>query len=57
MLDERLEEKYGEMVPPLNEMEILLARRKDPKERQKAITFYEVIVKNINDELDGKFVC
>lgn len=41
------------MVPEPNEMEKILIRRKDPRERRKVITFYEAVVKSIDDELDG----
>lgn len=46
-------QKYQEMVPEQTEMEKILARRKDPRERRKVVTFYEGVVKNINEELDG----
>lgn len=48
-------EKYRQMVPEQTEMEKILARRKDPRERRKVISFYQGILKNINNELDGKF--
>lgn len=48
-----MEEKYGDMVREPYEMEKILARRKDPRERRKVITFYEAVVKNIDDELEG----
>lgn len=44
---------YDEKLPDY-EMEKILAKRKDPKEREKAITFYKVLLQNIEDELDGK---
>lgn len=49
-----MQEKFKEYVPPQTEMEVILSRRKDPHERQRVITFYEVILQNIGDELDGK---
>ncbi|XP_074034385.1 uncharacterized protein [Leptinotarsa decemlineata] len=52
--DEKLGEKFVEMVPPQYEMEKILARRKDPREREKVLTFYDVLLQNIADELDGK---
>lgn len=48
-----MDRKYKEMVPEPNEMEIILARRKDTKERQRVLTFYDVMLQNIADELDG----
>lgn len=51
--DQKLEEKYAEMVPPVYEMEKILAKRKDPAERVKVLTFYDVLLQNIADELDG----
>lgn len=53
-LDERLKVKFAEMVPPQYEMEKILARRKDPKEREKVLNFYDVLLRSIADELDGK---
>lgn len=47
-----MEQKYKEQVPDY-EMEKILAKRKDPKEREKVITFYNVLLQNIEDELDG----
>lgn len=41
------------MVPPVYEMEKILAKRKDPAERMKVLTFYDVLLQNIADELDG----
>lgn len=52
--DQQLKGKYGEMMPPEYEMEKILARRKDPKEREKVLTFYDVLLRCIADELDGK---
>ncbi|CAH1169550.1 unnamed protein product [Phaedon cochleariae] len=52
--DERLGEKFAEMVPPQTEMEKILARRRDPRERERVLTFYDVLMQNIADELDGK---
>lgn len=52
--DRKMQEKFEEYCPEPNEMEKILARRKDPKERQKALTFYDVLLRNISDELDGK---
>lgn len=52
--DNAMQEKFKEYVPPQTEMEVILSRRKDPHERQRVITFYEVILQNIGDELDGK---
>lgn len=46
-------EKFKDMVPPVTEMEKILARRKDPKERQRVLTFYDALAQNIADELDG----
>lgn len=54
MLERKLSEKFREYVPPVYEMEKILARRKDPKEREKVLTFYDVLMQNIADELDGK---
>ncbi|XP_018567603.1 uncharacterized protein LOC108908153 [Anoplophora glabripennis] len=52
--DQKLKEKYSEMVPPVYEMEKILAKRKDPAERMRVLTFYDVLLQNIADELDGK---
>ncbi|KAJ8924526.1 hypothetical protein NQ315_007324 [Exocentrus adspersus] len=54
LLAQQMEEKYAEMVPPVHEMEKILARRKSPAERMKVLTFYDVLLQNIADELDGK---
>ncbi|XP_017780750.1 PREDICTED: uncharacterized protein LOC108565682 [Nicrophorus vespilloides] len=54
LFDQVMDRKYKEMVPEPNEMEIILARRKDTKERQRVLTFYDVMLQNIADELDGK---
>lgn len=51
--DRRMEELYAEEVPDY-EMEKILAKRKDPAEREKVVTFYNVLLQNIEDELDGK---
>lgn len=51
--DEHLQEKYQQEVPPTHEMEKILARRKDPRERERVLTFYDVLMQNIADELDG----
>ena len=48
-----MEQKFKEEVPEY-EMEKILARRKDPKEREKVVTFYKVLLSNIEDELDEK---
>jgi hypothetical protein len=48
-----MEQKYREEMPDY-EMEKILARRKDPKEREKVVTFYKVLLTNIEDELDGR---
>lgn len=48
-----MEEKYREMVPEVGEMEKIINRRKDPRERRKVITFYEGVIQSINNELDG----
>ncbi|XP_045476907.1 uncharacterized protein LOC123682369 [Harmonia axyridis] len=53
LLERKLSEKFREYVPPVYEMEKILARRKDPKEREKVLTFYDVLMQNIADELDG----
>ncbi|KAK9873406.1 hypothetical protein WA026_022465 [Henosepilachna vigintioctopunctata] len=53
ILERKLSEKFREYVPPVYEMEKILARRKDPKEREKVLTFYDVLMQNISDELDG----
>ncbi|XP_056636814.1 uncharacterized protein LOC130445274 [Diorhabda sublineata] len=52
--DQGLAERYREMVPPVTEMEKILARRKDPRERAKVLNFYDVLMQHIADELDGK---
>lgn len=46
-------EKFKDMVPPVTEMEKILAKRKDPKERERVLTFYDTVAQNIVDELDG----
>ncbi|KAJ3638080.1 hypothetical protein MTP99_001488 [Tenebrio molitor] len=51
--DRHMEQKYREEMPDY-EMEKILARRKDPKEREKVVTFYKVLLTNIEDELDEK---
>ncbi|EFA06809.2 uncharacterized protein LOC662519 [Tribolium castaneum] len=53
VFDRHMEQKFREEVPDY-EMEKILARRKDPKEREKVITFYKVLLTNIEDELDEK---
>lgn len=35
-------------------MEKILARRKDPRERERVLTFYDVLMQNIADEIDDK---
>ncbi|KAL3288842.1 hypothetical protein HHI36_003288 [Cryptolaemus montrouzieri] len=52
ILERKLSEKFREYVPPVYEMEKILARRKDPKEREKVLTFYDVLMQNIADEMD-----
>lgn len=52
--DQGLRAKYHELIPPQYEMEKILARRKDPKEREKVLNFYDVLLRCIADELDGK---
>ncbi|XP_050515734.1 uncharacterized protein LOC114345139 [Diabrotica virgifera virgifera] len=54
--DQRMAEKFVEMVPPVTEMEKILARRKDPKYREKVLQFYDALMQHIADELDGKEV-
>lgn len=49
-----MEKKFKEMVPAPMEMERILMRRKDPAERQKVLVFYDSLLQNIEDELDGK---
>lgn len=51
--DPGMKERFDEMVRQ-TEMEKILARRKDPREREKVLTFYDVLMQNIADELDGK---
>lgn len=41
------------MIPPVNEMEEILAQRKNAKEREKVIKFYTELLQSISDELDG----
>ncbi|KAJ3648501.1 hypothetical protein Zmor_020299 [Zophobas morio] len=53
LFDRHMEQKFKEEVPEY-EMEKILARRKDPKEREKVVTFYKVLLSNIEDELDEK---
>ncbi|KAI4468961.1 hypothetical protein MML48_2g00002950 [Holotrichia oblita] len=53
VFESHLKEKFQEYVPEPTEMEKILARRKDPKERERVITFYDILIQNINDELDG----
>lgn len=50
-----MEKKYREEVPEY-EMEKILARRKSPQEREKVVTFYRVLLANIEDELDGLLI-
>ncbi|KAJ8966041.1 hypothetical protein NQ317_009903 [Molorchus minor] len=50
--DRRLDQKFRDMVPPVYEMEKILSRRKDPREREKVLTFYDVLMTNIADELE-----
>lgn len=52
--DRRMEQKFAEYCPPQTEMEKILAKRKNPREREKVLTFYDVLLKSINDELDDK---
>ncbi|VEN48521.1 unnamed protein product [Callosobruchus maculatus] len=52
--DRGMQRKFDDMCPALNEIEKILARRKDPKEREKVLAFYDVLMQNIADELDGK---
>lgn len=53
VFDKRMQQKFKQMVPPVTEMERILARRKNPKEREKVIKFYTELLQNITDELDG----
>ncbi|XP_060531088.1 uncharacterized protein LOC132704831 [Cylas formicarius] len=53
-LERRLEQKFEELVPAQYEMEKILAKRHDPREREKVLTFYDVLLQNVADELDGK---
>lgn len=53
-LEQDFKIKYAEMIPPQYEMEKILARRKDPKEREKVLSFYDVLLRCIADELDAK---
>ncbi|XP_022914679.2 myosin heavy chain, clone 203-like [Onthophagus taurus] len=53
VFDARMKEKFQEFIPPITEMERILAKRKDPKERERVMTFYNVLLRNIADELDG----
>lgn len=48
-----MSEKFRDMVPPVTEMEQILAKRKDPKERERVLTFYDTVGQNIAEELDG----
>ncbi|KAF7280617.1 uncharacterized protein LOC143204855 [Rhynchophorus ferrugineus] len=52
-LERQFEQKYREEVPQY-ELENILAKRKDPKERERVLTFYDVLLQNVADELDGK---
>lgn len=51
--DEHMQQKFNEMVPPITEMERILAKRKSPKEREKVVKFYSELLQNIADEIDG----
>lgn len=53
--DQQMEQVFKEMVPPLSEMEKILARRKNPREREKVIKFYKDLLVNISDEIDGRY--
>ncbi|RZC43002.1 uncharacterized protein BDFB_011753, partial [Asbolus verrucosus] len=53
VFDRHMEQKFQEEVPEY-EMEKILTRRKDPAEREKVVTFYNVLLQNIEDELDEK---
>ncbi|XP_030763780.1 uncharacterized protein LOC115888254 [Sitophilus oryzae] len=52
-LERQFARKYQEEVPQY-ELEKILAKRKDPKERERVLTFYDVLLQNVADELDGK---
>lgn len=54
LYESELARQYEQQVPPQYEMEKILARRKDPKEREKVLTFYDALMQCIVDELDGK---
>lgn len=49
-----MQQKFAEYCPPQTEMERVLARRKDPVERQKVLTFYDALLHNIGQEMDGE---
>lgn len=51
-----MQRKFREFIPPVTEMERILARRKNPKEREKVVKFYTDLLKNIADEIDGLII-
>lgn len=48
-----MEQKFGVMFPPLSDMEKVMARRRNPKVKEKVMKFYTDLLQNINDEIDG----
>ncbi|KAL1506659.1 hypothetical protein ABEB36_005984 [Hypothenemus hampei] len=52
-VNQQLSRKYNEEVPQY-EMEKILAKRKNPEERQKVLIFYDTLLQIVADELNGK---
>lgn len=51
-----MQRKFRELIPQMTEMERILAKRKNPKEREKVVKFYSDLLKTIADEIDGIIV-
>lgn len=52
-LDAQFGRQFNEDVPQY-EMEKILAKRKNPQEREKVLTFYDTLLQIVADELNGK---
>ncbi|CAG9765463.1 unnamed protein product [Ceutorhynchus assimilis] len=52
-VDKQLSQKYREEVPQY-EMEKILAKRKNPRERERVLAFYDALLQIVADELSGK---
>lgn len=53
LMERQLAQKHQEIIPDY-EMEKILAKRKNPKEREKVLSFYDTLLQVVADELNGK---